>query len=265
MSHYLPTSVHGSNLSEAWARAFLECWSAHGATLASAVVSFNIREDDLDWTLENGSVRAALEGQLQSLGISSVGQSSIETVAGTIFPESIWRRCQGDRNKFYQEYNAIWPRVKRCRQNCHGVYFRRLTAFGEGSNPVNQLEEVISTWNNGVHRHSALQAAVFDPLHDHKPTRQRGFPCLQQVAFHPNETNGRGGLSIVAFYATQLLVEKAYGNYLGLYRLGKFMAKAMGLNLVNVTCIAADLKLNATCTKSTCMTLERALKGLIAV
>jgi hypothetical protein len=35
------------------------------------------------------------------------------------------------------------------------------------------------------------------------------------------------------------MLEKAYGNYLGLTRLGQFMAKEMGLTLVEVTCIAA--------------------------
>jgi hypothetical protein len=49
-------------------------------------------------------------------------------------------------------------------------------------------------------------------------------------------------MKVVALYANQLLIEKAYGNYLGLYRLGKFMAGEMGLTLKRVTCIATNLK-----------------------
>ena len=34
---------------------------------------------------------------------------------------------------------------------------------------------------------------------------------------------------MTGFYATQYVVERAYGNYLGLCRLGEFMAHEMGL------------------------------------
>ena len=39
-------------------------------------------------------------------------------------------------------------------------------------------------------------------------------------------------------YATQDIVDKAYGNYVGLHRLGMFMAQEMGLKLDRLTCIA---------------------------
>jgi hypothetical protein len=45
------------------------------------------------------------------------------------------------------------------------------------------------------------------------------------------------GLVANAFYATQYVFDKAYGNYLGLAQLGAFMAHEMGLRLarLNVT------------------------------
>ncbi len=49
-------------------------------------------------------------------------------------------------------------------------------------------------------------------------------------------------MKVVALYANQLLIEKAYGNYLGLYRLGKFMAGEMEITLKRVICIATNLK-----------------------
>ena len=72
--------------------------------------------------------------------------------------------------------------------------------------------------------------------------------------------NGKDGLSVVAFYATQTLEEKAYGNYLGLLRLGRFMAQEMGLEFKDVVCIASDLKLNNTCGKARCETMYKQLK-----
>ncbi len=250
--------IHGVNLSEAWAMAFIKCYSTPGGTIAPGIVCFDVDEDDI----ETPSIRSAVEKQLDPIGIDSGIQSSIETVAGTIFPEFIWRRCRGDRQQLYDNYDSIWPRIKKCPANRNGVYFRRLTAFG--NDKINQLEFVIKTWNGKIRRRSALQAAILDPHHDHKATPRRGFPCLQQIAFHPNGANGVDGLSIVAFYANQTLMEKAYGNYLGLYRLGKFMAKEMGLRLTDVKCIASDLKFGGDVTKAACRQLDISLREILA-
>lgn len=118
--------------------------------------------------------------------------------------------------------------------NRHGTYFRRFTAFG--ASEVNQIEHVLTTWKKGNHRRSALQLAVFDPERDHVHNRQRGFPCLHQVAIVPGAD---GGLSLTAFYATQLVFEKAYGNYLGLANLGAFLATELGMQLTSITCVAS--------------------------
>ena len=81
-----------------------------------------------------------------------------------------------------------------------------------------------------------MQAAIIDPALDHTNSQQLGFPCLHQVAFTPD---GDAGLAVTGFYATQYLFDRAYGNYLGLCRLGRFMAHEMGLKLARMTCIAS--------------------------
>jgi hypothetical protein len=43
---------------------------------------------------------------------------------------------------------------------------------------------------------------------------------------------------MTAFYATQTIFSRAYGNYVGLARLGRFLAHEMKLELTRVTCIA---------------------------
>ncbi len=231
------TPIHGENLSEAWAKAFITCLDAPGGSMAPGIIHFDAVNDE-----ENLQVRSLLEQKLDAIGIRSANTSPIETVAGTIFPQSLWELSKFDRDKFFDTYNRIWPQIEKCPANKKGVYFRRLTSFGNGQ--VNQLNDVIATWNRGTRRHSALQAAIFDPLQDHSPARRRGFPCLQQVIFHPNGAHGKEGLSVVALYANQLLLDKAYGNYLGLYRLGKFMAFEMGICLKDVLCIASNLKIS---------------------
>lgn len=233
--------IHGKNLSEAWAKAFLRCWKAPGDTIAPAIVTFDVNLNDESWTLENQAIRDGVEDQLDALGVCSANRSYVETVAGTIFPEPIWKRCHGDRAMLFHEYDADWAFIEKCKDNLRGTYFRRLTAFGKSK--VNQLEKTILMWEKGIRRRSAFQAGIFDPTTDHLPKPYLGFPCLQQVVFSPRGPNGRNGMHVVAFYAKQLHMKKAYGNYLGLFRLGKFMAGEMGLVLRGVTCIASNLKL----------------------
>jgi len=105
----------------------------------------------------------------------------------------------------------------------------------------NQLDHIAKTFNSGNHRRSALQAAVLYPLTDLNNSRQQGFPCLQQIALAHNRE--RATLTVTGFYAMQYLFERAYGNYLGLQRLGEFMGHEMGLRLERVVCIAAVAKL----------------------
>ncbi len=252
--------VYGENLSIAWARAFDKCWNAPGGVLYPGIVNFDVSSDKPDG-IETLGIRDLLEEFLQSSSPSSIIQSPINTVANTIFPASIWKICHGDRRLFYEMYSEMWPRIKKCKANHRGIYFRRLIAFNDDMNKGNQLERIIAAWKKDIHRLSALQAGIFDPLRDHIAARQLGFPCLQQVVFRPIGANGKDGLSVVAFYANQLLLEKGYGNYLGLYRLGKFMASQMGLELKKVVCIATALK-RGKASKAKCRPLIQKLKEI---
>ncbi|MBI4524757.1 MAG: thymidylate synthase [Deltaproteobacteria bacterium] len=223
-----PVTIVEDNLSVAWAKAFLEVMYVEEIAPLVVVIRF----------LDNGAppevpaIREAVDYALEADGKGL----SCHTVANTIFP-SMWNP-EAERQKLYDRYCRILPRVRRYRGNRYGLYFERLIAFGHdgnGQGGVNQLEHIIQTWNGGNHRRTALQASLFDPRRDHTHQRQRGFPCLQQVAFAPD---GVQGLAVTGFYATQHIFERAYGNYLGLYRLGRFMAHEMGLRLIQVTCIA---------------------------
>ena len=178
-----------------------------------------------------------------------MGKPPCQTVANTIFPSSLWNRSI-DRVVFFERYQKILPRIQKDRANRYGVYFERLIAFGnrEKNEPVNQLEHIIQTYQGGNHRHSALQAAIFNPYRDHSNSRQRGFPCLQQIAFDTDYQNKH--LTVTGFYAKQYIFDKAYGNYLGLCALGEFMAHEMGLELKQVICIASVANLGNSITKS---------------
>lgn len=226
------------NLSIAWARAFLELMKPGAGVRHPSVIT--IQGFDTDIGVEDSQIRTRLDQTLKQHG-----KNSCATVAGTIFPSSMWNsKLQNNADILFKRYNQAWPGIKMCPQNRKGVYFRRLTSFQSktaSGDPVNQLKVIIDTYQGGNHRKSALQASIFDPSRDHSNARISGFPCLQQVAFTPL---GENELSVTGFYAKQLHVEKAYGNYLGLYDLGRFMAKQMGLKLTQVICIASCLELS---------------------
>lgn len=93
--------ILGNNLSEAWAHAFVKSFNSTGGVLSPCIVSFPVEGGRNTWTLETPEIRQALETQLDAFDIRSANQSNIETVAGTIFPETIWKRCNGDRNKLH--------------------------------------------------------------------------------------------------------------------------------------------------------------------
>ena len=84
-----------------------------------------------------------------------------------------------------------------------------------------------------------FQATTFDPGRDHVASAQLGFPCLQQVSFEPTQA----GLVTNAFYATQQIFDRAYGNYLGLVQLGAFMAQEMGMSLARLNVMVGVAKL----------------------
>ena len=246
-------TIEEDNLSVAWSKAFLRIVDV-GEIAPLTVVIRGFADGE---PMEVAPIREILD---DTLGADEKALSCHE-VANTIFPNSLWNP-RADRQQLYERYRRIMPRVLRDRRNRYGVYFQRLIAYDhddayEGG--VNQLEHIIRTWHGGNHRRSALQAAIFDPRKDHTNQRMRGFPCLQQVAFAPE---GSDGLAVTGFYATQYIFERAYGNYLGLCRLGRFMAQEMGRQLTQVTCLASPAK-RGNKTKSYLRELARGIEGIL--
>ena len=167
---------------------------------------------------------------------------TVENVAFTIFPQRLWEMSRGDRSRLFARYRETFPRWQAMnrRANGRGMYFERMIMYGRGPCDGNQLEWILSQFNSrrGVRR-SMLQATTFDPGRDHVTSAQLGFPCLQQVSFEPTPA----GLVTNAFYATQQVFDKAYGNYLGLAQLGAFMAHEMGISLARLNVMVGIAKL----------------------
>ena len=240
-----PVLISETNLSYAWGRAFIELVdrpSASPAPLAITLTGFRRGEPE-----EDEAIRAEVDKALQARSRNSVAISGF-----VIFPYQPWvRRGRPPRGQFFTWcLEKLVPRLKaRDSRNRRGLYFERMMQFeyGTANNPqaVNQLAHIIDLWhfcaNQGRRpRQSALQASCFNPRTDHNRQPRLGFPCLQQVSFTYDDSNG---LAVNAFYPTQYIFDRGYGNYLGLCHLGAFMAHELGLELVRFNCFVARAEL----------------------
>ena len=217
-----PFVIEDLNLSAAWVSAFEKIIKNGGFEITPLILTLT------DFT-ESGGIRNALNVDLARHRLPS-----IETVSETIFPESLYEYTQYNREELYAVYKRNLSRIKKIdSSNANGTYFERMIAF-DSNKQINQLEIIISSLiDSTVKRRSKLQAAIFDPTKDHTNKPFQGFPCLQHVAFYKSEN---GGLILNSFYAIQYLYRRAYGNWLGLINLGKFVARETGLDFERFNC-----------------------------
>lgn len=228
--------IEDENLSVAWARAVRPMLARGGPReIAPMIVAVTGFDDGVP--REDVVMRDALDKML----VDADMQRS-HTVANTLFPDSLWNRAQ-PRATLFERYMTALPRLRTAStKNTHGLYFERMITGGPETRP-NQLDFIIETYTKRTGaRRSGLQVGVFDPKVDQTPAAQLGFPCLQHVTFAPTKIGSSAkGLCVNGFYATQYAFERAYGNYLGLCRLGRFVAHELGIPLVRMTCFTGIL------------------------
>jgi hypothetical protein len=237
-----PLTIIADNLSLAWgqvALALTQPGVTHLAPLTLIVRGF----DEQGVATEVPAIRAAVDAFL-----AAHGKRDTENVAWTLFPQRYWELSNGDREAFYSLFIESFARIQdfNPRNNRRGSYFQRLVDLnGEGKGP-NQLKWMLDQYieHPNSRRTSKFQATTFDPVRDYTSTGQLEFPCLQQISF----TFEKGAVHLNAFYATQQIARKGYGNYLGLARLGAFAAGQMGLRFeqLNVFVGVAKMDCNKT-------------------
>ncbi|TMU54817.1 thymidylate synthase [Flagellimonas algicola] len=219
-----PILIEETNLSIAWLKVLNYIIENPGKEICPLILSITGFHEDLE-----------IKKELNSKLISS-NLAPIQTVSETIFPQSLYQYCNEDRDALYNEYLNNIIRIKKIDpSNKNGTYFERLIAFDGKDRKINQLEIVISSLqqNSKNKRRSKLQASIFNPEKDHTNAMYQGFPCLQHVTFYKTKNNG---LILNSFYAIQHLYRRAYGNWLGLINLGKFVAKESNLYFERFNC-----------------------------
>ncbi|MCE9620184.1 MAG: thymidylate synthase [Planctomycetes bacterium] len=264
--------VPAGNLSVAWALAFVRVFDAPRGELPHPLVLSITEFNGLREPVENAEIRAALDRTI--IAINRVaGKRKVQNVsatASTIFPHMCWSpRAPRPATELFEHYTTrVFPRLKRiCGLNRRGTYFLRMIdatgVHGVALEPkrVNQLGEILRWWerDEGTTRRSALQVSLYDPAKDHTGAALAGFPCLQQISFSHTDQ----GLALSAYYPTEYIFDRGYGNYLGLCQLATFMAHEMDLPLARVNIFVA-LPERGGVSKSATRALATCLRGIVS-
>lgn len=226
-SRIAPVLIEKDNLSHAWAEVVLKILPHSGTMLSPLMLSIT-GFDEVGMAAEDAEIRKAAEAILVA-----EGKRDIENVAFTIFPQRYLAIVGGDRKALYDLYRDAFKRIQSYnrRNNARGSYFQRLIDF-RGDGKVNQLEWMLEEYESSPNRRrTKFQAAIFDPSRDPTSSPYMEFPCLQGISF---DFDDKESLVLNAFYPTQQMITKGYGNYLGLSQLGAFMAGQMQRQFVRL-------------------------------
>src|ERR1700761_2418013 len=132
-----PIVIEDNNLSNAWYQVLTLLVNSRNGEISPLILTLTSFE-------ENISIRDAFEKNLKEKNESIKGKKrlpEVQTVAETIFPQSLYEYADYDRAKLYTLYKKILPKIKKLdASNRNGTYFSRLIAFGDGVNIKNQLE-----------------------------------------------------------------------------------------------------------------------------
>ena len=243
-------SIYRRTLSEAWIDTFGAVLDS-GGTAVNAITSWNADDEIVP-------VRAVLDEFIANRPESPKPwpRWPVETVANTIFAAELYEEDLGA--DALQEFADLYLEGFEVAQavSPDGEYCHRMVAWpGPGGEPINQLTEVAAKLRRYAdpalryHYSSDYEIALEDPVLDLRTYAPGlngspyGFPCLSHVSLTVED----GTVHLTALYRNQHLVKKAYGNYLGLARLGRALCHHAGLELGKITVVAthADAEIGA--------------------
>lgn len=250
--------VRGYNVSDAWLNAASVLSAQPGLRLPHMVVTI------ADPTAEDPLIRQ----QLTTL-LDTHGHQSIETVAGTLFPASLYHG-KGTASDLYLLYQQAIPVLRRMKGNVSGTYFERMISYPiDAGGRLNQLERAVGRMSSalaqgiGSRNAHAQEIALSAPASDHDlgdvriscPAKDNGlvsFPCLSHISL----TLEHRVVHMCAVYRSHYYVTRAYGNYVGLGRLLQFLAVESGAIRGELTCISTLAQVaSAECSKAELLSL----------
>lgn len=199
--------------------------------------------------------------------LNSHNKQSLETVAETIFPFSLYNPVSGDPSGVYDLYpNEIYPEIMKRSDRQWGRYayrlLRRTDIAGneiiahesrkpDGGLPINPLKRVIEKIRQQFVEGKGHKRPIYEidiastdfDLTTYDATTDRNritqFPCLSHVSFKVDNRNpDKPKINLTALYRSHYYVEKALGNFMGLARLLFFVSHQTGLAPGSLTSVS---------------------------
>lgn len=228
--------VAGDDVSSAWLAAVTRLLAEPGQQCSNLGVTI------ANPTAERPDIRAELDAFGAEAQARGKDMPRIDSTAGTIFQTSFYRPGAGDpEGHLYEMERRIRKVVRRHPRNRHGTYFERLVAYPLGNGEeFNQLHHVLgllqSAASQGHRNGNRYELAIFHPKRDPYPY---GFPCLSHISITLRE----GVLDATALYRSQYFLKRAYGNYLGIGEVMRFLATESGFGIGELLCVASHAAL----------------------
>ena len=187
---------------------------------------------------------------------------SVLTVAGTIFPQGLYRKHGADG--LAERFLKIMERAKK--KGTWGTYaIRMMERRGRKSGSTfNPLEQVIfklrrasdqgdgnayeSVYELGVHVAedldgepllAACELPTFDSALD--GGKVSNMPCLSHLTFKLTDAKS---VDLTAIYRSHYYAQRALGNLIGLTHLLTFVAEQAGIEVGRLTCVSTDANLD---------------------
>jgi thymidylate synthase len=224
--------VCGADVSRAWLAAVQHLSAQPGDQCSNLAVSIE------DPTAEVADLRQKLDAFTEAEGRRGHAIPAIHSTAGTIFPSGLYRpNTKAPAKHLFEMERLIRHVVRKHRENKRGTYFERLVAYplADGSE-VNQLDRVLKKLQRaaelGQRNGNRYELATFHPGRDTNPT---AFPCLSHISI----TLQDGRLDGTAVYRNQYFLARAYGNYLGLGEVLRFLATESGFVVGELLCVSS--------------------------
>jgi thymidylate synthase len=156
--------------------------------------------------------------------MEAIGKQSIDTVRNTIFPYE-WAQDIPDPAELCDDYLKHYEDLKDL-GSPRGTYFGRMIAHPRSDATVgNQLLKTIEKLNaarSGQRWTSRYEISIYSEYKDAGITRS--FPCMSHLAFHVEGEE----LHCLATYRNHDLIDRSYGNWLGLAQLQGYLATTTG-------------------------------------
>lgn len=228
--------IVAADLSEGW----LDAVETLNRASRGKVVHLIVRIADP--TREDEQIRAAAQQLIDEWNATHPSSKhfwDVETTRNTIFPFA-WAQRHPEPVDLAVHYLAHYhsDALRGFISNSRGTYFGRIVAYprGEGEAPSDQLTDTVRKLRaelaaptedkpgGGSNKSSRYEINIYNERRDTNPM---GFPCLAHISVHLHERR----VHMQAVYRNEVLVGRAYGNYLGLAQLQTYIARAAGADV----------------------------------